>query len=367
MNAIDIFNEAQPPLIDPIRNVLVIGHEDDGSAITDHLLDDQNARTIHARTSDQAVSTLLFVQPDVIVLDATMEQDGHSLVRILRDAPETREVPIIATCAPQDLDKGIRSIRNGANDLLLTPVNPAVMQACIDAMMTPHLEASPFQQGYRAMITALQIDDTLRKLSGDLRSAADMDPDTVGACLEDLHGDRHMLKDSIRRIHEYARMRLGRFEPEQKRTVMAGLVLSAIEGIAKQHMGTPPTIRWMDHTNGAKVWVDTDLTERIVRHLLAKALKHGSDTVHVTIEIRNDSILLSIEDDGPGIPRCDRDSVLNVERKAPRHPGRKPAALRLPYAGLATRTQGGRLWIETSEMGGNAFRMTVPRYRKRIA
>jgi signal transduction histidine kinase len=105
--------------------------------------------------------------------------------------------------------------------------------------------------------------------------------------------------------------------------------------------------------------------ERAVRNLLDNADLHAGGTRAVRVERRHDSVLLMVDDAGPGVARSDRERIFERFTRGP-----QAARGSLPGAGLglaivaetATRL-GGAAWCADSPYGGARMVLSLPRAR----
>lgn len=89
--------------------------------------------------------------PDLVILDIMLpEEDGVSILRRLRKAPQTRDLPIImATAKDQEYDK-IESLDLGADDYLVKPFGMMEMVSRAKAVLrrcTPKLSSKILRNG----------------------------------------------------------------------------------------------------------------------------------------------------------------------------------------------------------------------------
>ncbi len=99
-----------------------------------------------------------------------------------------------------------------------------------------------------------------------------------------------------------------------------------------------------------------DLTE-LIGNLLDNAAKWARDRVVISIQDLEGTVLITVEDDGPGIPVEHRTRVFDVgTRLDDTKPG---TGLGLAIARDLISLYDGRLWIENSRMGGAALKLAL--------
>ena len=102
------------------------------------------------------------------------------------------------------------------------------------------------------------------------------------------------------------------------------------------------------------------MVERIVENLLTNAVKHtpGDSRIWVRVERTDEGALISVEDDGPGIPPEDRLRVFEpFVQGATVTPGGVGVGLALvaKFAEL----HDGRAWVQERAGGGASFRVLL--------
>lgn len=112
-----------------------------------------------------------------------------------------------------------------------------------------------------------------------------------------------------------------------------------------------------DGSSGIVVACDpNDLTE-MIGNLVDNAGKWSRAHVAVTLIDFGDQVQIVVEDDGPGIPAEHREAVFSVGMRVDEEKPGTGLGLAITYD-LAT-LYGGRLWIETSHLGGAAVNLTL--------
>jgi two-component system, OmpR family, sensor histidine kinase MtrB len=126
--------------------------------------------------------------------------------------------------------------------------------------------------------------------------------------------------------------------------------------------GRPPGLLRTDGTERTVVRGDKLGLERAVRNLLDNADRHAGGACCVRVQHRDDCIVLTVDDAGPGVPHEDRERVFERFVRGPR-----AARGSLPGAGLglaivaetATR-HGGAAWCSDAPEGGARFTLSLP-------
>jgi two-component system phosphate regulon sensor histidine kinase PhoR len=112
-----------------------------------------------------------------------------------------------------------------------------------------------------------------------------------------------------------------------------------------------------------RVLADRDALERILVNLLGNALKHGGDRVRVAAGLEGGRVVISVEDDGPGIPERYRERIFErffrVDKGRDRASGGTGLGLAIvKHLALA---QGGRAGYRPADPHGSVFWVELPK------
>jgi PAS domain S-box-containing protein len=104
---------------------------------------------------------------------------------------------------------------------------------------------------------------------------------------------------------------------------------------------------------------DRSMVERIVENLLGNAVKHtpGDSRIWVRVERTDDGVLLSVEDDGPGVPPQEREHIFEAFRQG--SAGGSGSGVGLALVARFAELHGGRAWVQDREGGGASFRVVL--------
>lgn len=119
----------------PIHQILLV---DDSKTELHHLSEMLTRRGYQVRTAingEEAMRRIEESKPDLILMDVVMPgQNGFQLTRAITRDPQYADVPIImCTSKSQETDR-VWGMRQGARGYITKPVDPAELQAKIDAL-----------------------------------------------------------------------------------------------------------------------------------------------------------------------------------------------------------------------------------------
>jgi len=109
--------------------------------------------------------------------------------------------------------------------------------------------------------------------------------------------------------------------------------------------------------------VDAPKVERIVENLLTNAVRYTppGSRLWVSVRRRGADALLSVEDEGPGVPAELRERIFDPFRQGPDAVKHSPGVgIGLSLVGRFAELHGGRAWVEERPGGGSSFRVTLP-------
>jgi signal transduction histidine kinase len=114
--------------------------------------------------------------------------------------------------------------------------------------------------------------------------------------------------------------------------------------------------------NAVRVQGDADALRRMLRNVGENAVRHASSRVDVTLVERGEEVVLTIDDDGPGIPATERARVLQrfVRLDDARSRNEGGSGLGFSIVDEVVRAHGGSMSIEQSPLGGARIVITLP-------
>ena len=118
------------------EHLLVVDDNDENQDILRHHLERQGYRATTARSGQECLELLANTQFDLVLLDVIMPvTDGFEVLKRMKSAPALRETPVIMISALDESSSVVRCIQMGAEDYLMKPFDPVLLNARIGASL----------------------------------------------------------------------------------------------------------------------------------------------------------------------------------------------------------------------------------------
>jgi PAS domain S-box-containing protein len=174
--------------------------------------------------------------------------------------------------------------------------------------------------------------------------------------LEAVDSDADRLTRLIAELLDVARIDAGRLELRRVPTDLVALVRRRVE--ARVVAGIDPDRFVVEAADGLpEVWVDPDKMGQVLDNLIENALKHGEGTVTVTVRQDPDGLVLSVADQGPGIPAGRAHRIFGRFWKGSDRGG---TGLGLYVVNGIVEGHGGRIALVPPPEGGARFVVVLP-------
>jgi PAS domain S-box-containing protein len=195
-------------------------------------------------------------------------------------------------------------------------------------------------------------------LSLTLERSPDMGDLDRNDLLERLSSNARKLDRLLKDLLDIDRLNRGIVEPAYRTADVGALARRAVESLEALHARTV-----VIDTQPLVLTVDPPKIERIVENLAMNAARHTDEdrTIWVRVHPHDGGALLSVEDDGPGVPPELREAIFEPFRQGPTASPHSPGTgIGLSLVTRFAQLHGGRAWVDEREGGGAAFRVFIP-------
>ena len=116
--------------------------------------------------------------------------------------------------------------------------------------------------------------------------------------------------------------------------------------------------------SSAPVFADKKMASTILRNLISNAIKftHPEGKIIITVEDKQDEVIVSISDNGVGISEVNRNKLFKIDQSYSTAGtiNEKGTGLGLILCKEFVEKHGGKIWVESEENKGSTFCFTLP-------
>ncbi len=185
-------------------------------------------------------------------------------------------------------------------------------------------------------------------------SLSDADTDELHGLI-DVQTDR--LSRLVASLLDMTRFQTGVLEVHRDEWSVLDLVGETVAGLRPALAGRQVEVNIPDRLPA--VAVDHLLVGQVIANLLENADRHAPPQSAITVaaEVRNERVVVSVTDQGPGVPPQEREAVFN---SFVRFDTGGRSGLGLAIAETFVKAHGERIWVEDGPGGGARFVFTLP-------
>jgi signal transduction histidine kinase len=245
-------------------------------------------------------------------------------------------------------------------------------------------ELSQVAREFNAMTARLDELDRMKRdfvsnVSHDLKTPLSSMQETTAVLLDELPGPLSEKQRRLLLLNQEGGLRLAsmiaklldiaRLEsaPAARRLEVMDVMQVARHAVDRANATRPgenPSVLLAHRDTPALVRGDSDGLLQVLDNLLENALKFSpaDGTVRVAVAEQGDSVLLSVADEGPGIPDADKEKVFErfYQTRAGRAVAARGVGLGLAICKQIVTAHGGAIRVEDNTPGGSIFQVVLP-------
>jgi len=356
-------NKPRPPV-----KFLLVDDLDENLLVLEALLRRDGLELLKARSGREALELMLEHEFALALIDVQMpEMDGFELAELMRGAERTRHVPIIfVTAGMQERHRVFKGYDAGAVDFLFKPLEPQILRHKTETFFQLHRQRQDLAE-------TLRLNEELMAVVGhDLRNPlnvvlmttsllADTDDPHLKKCVARLQSSGTRMLQIIDELFDLARARLGGGIPIERRAL--DLEAVARKTVAEFEATNPSRQIDVLVTGDVKGNWDAGRLGQVLSNLIGNALRHGSVSVPITVElIGSEKEVVATVHNGGAIAA---DLMPRLFEPFQQGVGRRTRAeglgLGLYIVQQLVRAHGGDVLVSSSPEKGTCFEVRLPR------
>ena len=346
-----------------LDNAVIMGSLDDSHR---SLMLAKGSVTVFLRSSDGSVYQVSFPAP---------YSSFSWFVALLLLALGVSALAMVVYLMLQGLDRQLRNVETVASRIARGELDARVKRAAnSDAVgrlglafnsMADHIQRLMYIQ--KEMIHA--VSHELRTPVARIRFGVQMiedcpDQKSLQKQISGIDGDIQELDELIDEILTYARL-------EQGGPILAfhdANIMDIVEQVVSEQSSVKPDMKIVsEYKKGSDLWKDSEVEARYIhrsiQNLVGNATRYANSTVKVICSFDQDTFRVDVEDDGPGIPEEDWESVFTPFARLDDSRTRSSGGygLGLSIVRRILYWHGGQAFLGRSAMGGAKFSLVWPR------
>ncbi len=197
----------------------------------------------------------------------------------------------------------------------------------------------------------------------ELLNRPDLPPDMQQHFLSIIQQESERIMTLVNQFLDLARLSSGRVTLNLQPLMIEAVVANAVDTIRAQALKQQMTLELDIPPDIPPVLGDKERIQQVLLNLLSNAVKYGGNGVHIRVSVRpmGKEVVVSVSDNGPGIPREYQDRLFS---RFFRLPGSEEIAqgtgLGLNLCRQIVEAHGGHIWVESEEGKGSTFSFTLP-------
>lgn len=170
--------------------------------------------------------------------------------------------------------------------------------------------------------------------------------------------------DVINDLLEAAKLDNVGLDGEKHPENLAEVIRSSIRLYENRAQQKEIEIHFSEPTHEVVATIGRDKINRALGNLISNAIKfsHKDTRIDIVLTQTDDNALISVSDEGMGIPLADREIIFDKFTRAKRHgtDGEKPVGLGMSIVKQIVDAHNGRIWLESEVGSGTTFYIELP-------
>jgi two-component system sensor histidine kinase/response regulator len=339
---------------------------------------------IEAFDGKQALEMFEAHKPDLILLDIMMPiLDGYQVLEKIRTGSINTDVSIILITALDNKEEVVKGFSAGANDYISKPFNNKELEARIRHQISLIAAKQEIDQKTKDLISAIKNRDKLYSvIAHDLRSPLSSVKMILNLLVSELKNcgisnDLYELLDESNRTTEnlfilldnllkWTKNQIGKLHLSIQKIDIIGITHGLIGLYSLMTQGKNIEINVISNSESIEIYSDTDIFKTIIRNLLSNAIKfsYSGSKIYISIDEKNDSVEICVEDFGCGISP-ERQALILADKEIGYTSygtnNEEGSGLGLNLCKEFTEKLGGKIWFESELNKGSKFYISLPK------
>jgi len=360
--------------------VLVVDDIPENLQVLSNILYEEGIEISFATNGKQALDTMTFVKPDLILLDISMpEMDGYEVCRRLKANPETAHIPIIFLTARTQTDDIIKGFEVGAVDYVTKPFNSNELVSRVFTHLELKHSRDVIKKQNEELITLNATKDKFFSIiAHDLKNPFNtligfsdlmlqgydrMDREKIMKFLNLIHLASKRGFNLLENLLEWSRSQTGAIQCKPESLNIAAL-LSSFEDMLKSTAASKNIELVYAIPSYLTAYADANMLKTVMRNLISNAIKFSptDSQIYVLAEQNEKWVDISVEDRGVGISENDLEKLfrIDIHHSTKGTSDEQGTGLGLILCKEFVERNGGKISVKSRVGEGSTFKVVLP-------
>jgi signal transduction histidine kinase len=203
------------------------------------------------------------------------------------------------------------------------------------------------------------------RAAADLLTASPADKgEAANRLISSIDRNTQRLQGLVEELLDLARLQRGEVSLAREACDLKAILRESVAAIDPLAGGKEQVLEVETPSSSCPVVADLGRLEQVLMNLLSNSCKFAPRHGHIKVVLQDKGreYLVSVADDGPGIPLAEQSQIFERFYSNSRGPGEKPGAgLGLAIAKTVVELHGGRIWVRSQGGRGSTFFFTLPK------
>ena len=356
-----------------LYNVLIVDDVPKNIQVLGSILRDQGYQLSFAMDGKRALDLTSKGKYDLILLDIMMpEMDGYDVCTMLKQDPLTRDIPVIFLTAKTEVDSIVKGFKLGAVDYITKPFYSEELLSRVQTHLELKTTREKLARSNAAKdmffsIIAHDLKNPFHALLGFsellLYSFDTLSKDKAIKYIQNIHNSGTNLYKLLENLLQWSRLQTGSMESNQKDINLLTILEKCLGTLNPNY--TIKNINIVKNIDpDIQIFADPDMSELILRNLIANAIKYTRDGGEILIDSKpiENFVEIAVSDNGMGIKAEDIPKLFEIDEKHSTlgTSNERGTGLGLILCKEFIDLNRGEIWVESEIGKGSIFKFTLP-------
>ncbi len=288
---------------------LIVDDEEDNLILLEKRLKVSDFNTITARDGDEAVEQAFKYLPSIILLDIMMpKKDGYEVLKILRENPKTREIPVILLTAKAETPDKVKGLQLGAVDYVTKPFDFKELLARIRSRLETKQVVEEKIKAEKLVALSTMMMGVAHEVRNPLVVIGGFSKKLLSMTTKDdprykyilaIEQEVSRLEKMIRDIYDFKTLKINRNEVVSINDCITTILTRFRETLSKSNI----TLSQHLHSHDVRIFMDREKFEKAIENIIKNAVEAMPKGGFLTISSKktDNTFVIEITDTGVGI------------------------------------------------------------------